>query len=93
MPTRRDFIRTGAAGLAPFFMPSALAAASGTPAPYRKAVKLGMSKGDSLATRIANIKAAGFDGFEADSPTNLDLDEMKVLAKEHGLAIHGVVDS
>jgi len=93
MPTRRDFIRTGAAGLIPFFMPPALAAASGTPAPYRKAVKLGMSKGDSLAQRIGNIKAAGFDGFEADSPTNLDLDEMKALAKEHGLAIHGVVDS
>jgi L-ribulose-5-phosphate 3-epimerase len=93
MSTRRDFIRTGAAGLIPFFMPSAFAAAGGTTSPYRKAVKLGMSKGESLAVRIANIKAAGFEGFEADSPTDLNLDEIKALAKEHGLAIHGVVDS
>lgn len=84
---------TGAAGLLPCFLPLSFAASGSTPAPYRKAVKLGMSKGETLAERIANIKAAGFDGFEADSPTDLDLEEVKSLAIEHNLAIHGVVDS
>lgn len=80
--------------MVPAFIPGISSALETKPAaPLRKAVKLGMSKGGTLAERIANIKAAGFDGFEADSPTDLDLGEIKKLADEQGLAIHGVVDS
>jgi L-ribulose-5-phosphate 3-epimerase len=93
MYSRRHFLATGAAALTPFFIPSSFAAEAKSGAPVRKAVKLSMSKGASLAERIGNIKKAGFDGFEADSPTDLNLDEIKALAKEHGLTIHGVVDS
>jgi L-ribulose-5-phosphate 3-epimerase len=93
MQSRRHFLRAGVTALAPFFVPVSFAAEGKTAAPLRKAVKLGMSSGAGLAERIANIKAAGFDGFEADSPTDLNLDEIKRLAAENGLVIHGVVDS
>lgn len=93
MQSRRHFLRSGVAALAPLVLPFSFAAEGKPAAPLRKAVKLGMSTGGSLAERIANIKAAGFDGFETDSPTDLDLDEVKRLAEEHGLVVHGVVDS
>ena len=101
--TRRDFIRTGSGALAAVSLgvgvtgSAAMAETEAEPAKkrsIRKAVKLGMVKGDmSLMEKFKLVKEIGFDGIEPDSPNKLDPDEMLAARDATGLVIHGVVDS
>ncbi len=60
----------------------------------KKAVKLGMVAGEmALLDKFKLLKKLGFDGVEADSPNNLDNNELLAARDETGLIIHGVVDS
>lgn len=60
----------------------------------KKALKYGMiAEGATIAEKFAAAKAAGFDGVEMDSPSDLDSDEIIAARDASGLAIPGVVDS
>jgi hexulose-6-phosphate isomerase len=60
----------------------------------RKAVMIGMvAEGKTLAEKCAIVREAGFEGMEIDSPTELDLDELKAGADKAGLVLHGAVNS
>jgi len=60
----------------------------------RKALKIGMIKeGETVHERFAVARAAGFEGVELDSPSDLDLDEAIAASAATGLEIPGVVDS
>ena len=62
----------------------------------KKALKYGMigeGEGATIAEKFATAKAAGFDGVEMDSPSDLDADEILAARDASGLAIPGVVDS
>ncbi|MFO0918675.1 MAG: sugar phosphate isomerase/epimerase family protein [Planctomycetaceae bacterium] len=57
----------------------------------RKAVKLGMVKGDgSLTDKFKMLKEIGFEGIDIDSPQKRD-DVLKAR-DESGLIVHGIVD-
>lgn len=60
----------------------------------RLALKYGMiDAGSSVREKFTIARAAGFDGVEMDSPTDLDLAEVLAARDATGLAIPGVVDS
>lgn len=60
----------------------------------RKAVMIGMvAEGKTLAEKCEIVREAGFEGMEIDSPTGLDLDELKAGADKVGLVLHGAVNS
>lgn len=62
----------------------------------KKALKYGMiggGEGATIAEKFAVAKAAGFDGVEMDSPSDLDADEILAARDASGLTIPGVVDS
>jgi hexulose-6-phosphate isomerase len=54
----------------------------------------GMVEGSgTLLEKFATVKAAGFEGVELDSPSNLHADEVLEAMKKTGLEVSGVVDS
>lgn len=70
--------------------------AAATPAPFKKAVKIGMVKlGENvdLLTKFKVLKELGYDGVELNSPGGPDKDEVRKAIEESGLPVHGVVDS
>ncbi len=94
--TRREFVKTaGTAAAALTLGEVALAKATPTaPRPIKKAVKLGMVKGDmSMLEKFNLLKKLGYDGVELDSPNSYDNDEVLAARDESGLPIHGVVNS
>ena len=105
---RRQFIATstamlagsavlGGAGLAS----AAVAQEAGAMTPpgtrkrdIRKSLKYGMiGDGSTVLEKFQSAKAAGFEGVEIDSPSDLDLEEVKAAMAETGLVVPGVVDS
>jgi hexulose-6-phosphate isomerase len=90
--TRRSFLQTSAvatvAGAAPMFL-----GAREPKVRLKKAVKFEMIQAGSILDRFELAKKCGFLGVEADSPTNLNKDEMVAARDKTGLAIHGVIDS
>ena len=107
-PDRRAFIAASTAMLAGSTVlgRSGLAAASAaqeaapmTPPGTRKrdikkALKYGMiGDGTTVLEKFQSAKAAGFEGVEIDSPSDLDLEEVKAAMKETGLVVPGIVDS
>jgi len=59
-----------------------------------KSLKFGMiGAGDTVREKFEISKAAGFDGVELDSPSDLDLDEVMEARDAVGIRIPGVVDS
>lgn len=59
----------------------------------KKAVKLGMARANTVMERFELVKKCGFEGVEADSPSNLNRDELVRARDKTGIAIHGVIDS
>jgi hexulose-6-phosphate isomerase len=59
----------------------------------KKAVKFGMIKGGTILERFELAKKCGFLGVEADSPSNLNREEMIQARDKTGVVIHGVIDS
>ncbi len=100
---RREFIATTAATAIVAASGVAFAAQPGTPpaaAPakpkrtLRKAVMFGMiGEGKTFAEKFKILKEAGFDGVEGDSPTDLNIAEMREAADKAGITIHGMVNS
>ncbi len=61
---------------------------------YRLSLKWGMiAGGASILDKFEIVKRCGFDGIEIDSPSNLNLDEIKEASKRTGIVVEGVVDS
>jgi len=60
----------------------------------KKTVKIGMVNIEgSILDKFKLLKELGFDGYELDSPSNLNMDEVLAARDATGLPIHGVVDS
>ena len=60
----------------------------------KKALKYGMiADGDTVLEKFQSAKAAGFEGIEMDSPSNLDIQEVIAARDATGMVIPGVVDS
>ena len=92
---RRDFLLTGALGVAGLALDGKSVYARPTPRSIRKAVKFGMVQEPdlSIAEKFQLLKDLGFDGVEMNSPSDLDRDEVIAARDAVGLPIHGVVDS
>ena len=92
---RRDFLLTGALGVAGLALDRKNVFARSTAPSIRKAVKFGMVQEPdlSIAEKFQLLKDLGFDGVEMDSPSDLDRDEVIAARDAVGLPIHGVVDS
>lgn len=59
-----------------------------------KSLKFGMiGAGETVREKFEIARAAGFDGVELDSPSDLDLDEVMEARGAVGIKIPGVVDS
>jgi hexulose-6-phosphate isomerase len=68
--------------------------AARAPRAIKKAVKLGMVKGDlTLAEKFQRLADLGFHGVELSSPNGHDPDEVLEARDRSGIAIHGVVCS
>lgn len=91
MQTRRHFLNATVATLAA----SSLSLRAQDKPKLRKAVKIGMIKGESFEEKFALIKKLGFDGVEMDSPgcNEAQRAEAKAAAAKTGIIIHGVVIS
>jgi L-ribulose-5-phosphate 3-epimerase len=88
---RRRLLAAGAALGAAWARPARAARARRD---LRIALKYGMfGAGASVRERFEVARAAGFEGVEMDSPSELDLDEVLAARDATGLAIPGVVDS
>lgn len=60
----------------------------------KKTVKIGMVDiPGTILDKFNLLKELGFNGYELDSPSNLDIDEVIAARDATGLPIHGVVDS
>lgn len=60
----------------------------------RCSLKIGMvSEGDTILEKFQLLKDLGYDGVELDSPSALDLSEVKEAMDATGLDVPGVVDS
>jgi L-ribulose-5-phosphate 3-epimerase len=107
-PDRRQFITTSTALLASSAVLGSTGLASGAstreggamiPAGTRKrdikkSLKYGMiGDGTTVLEKFQSAKTAGFEGVEIDSPSDLDLEEVKAAMAETGLVVPGVVDS
>ena len=107
-PDRRQFIATSTAMLAGSAVLGGAGLAQGaatqeagamTPPGTRKrdikkSLKYGMiGDGATVLEKFQSAKAAGFEGVEIDSPSDLDLEEVKAAMAETGLVVPGVVDS
>src|SRR5262245_54317244 len=91
--TRREFLRTSAAGVALAAAGPALAAQDKKPR-LKKAVKYPMIKiRGSIQEKFELIKKLGFLGVEIDSPSNVNKEEAVRARDATGIAIHGVIDS
>lgn len=95
---RRSFLELSAVGALAALAPLSLATAKpSTKTPrvkLEKALKYGMiGEGDSVRAKFELIKELGFDGVEPDSPSNLDLDEVREAMAATGVQVPGVVDS
>lgn len=90
--SRREFVQAAAiGGLAASYSLPTNAQEAAPPMRYRKAVKLSMVRGDSIAARFKIVKELGFDGIDVDG-AGLKQDEVLKARDETGLTIHGVVD-
>ncbi len=91
---RRDFLRAATA-TATAVLASRAGWAEPAKAPkLRKAIKYDMVAGKaSNKDKLALVKKCGFEGIEINSPSNLDIPDLIAAAKEHGITIHGVIDS
>ncbi len=88
---RRQFLAATTMTLAAGALGQAAAQAAESQFKLRKAVKLGMVKGDgSLTEKFKMLKAVGFEGIDIDSPQKLD--EVLKARDESGLIVHGIVD-
>jgi len=69
-------------------------AGTGTPAPFKKAVKIGMVKieGD-LTAKLTTLAELGYDGIELDGPGSFTAEEVKRAIDASGIPVHGVVDN
>ena len=93
MVDRRDFLRTAGLVVAAGSIATAFqsAQANDNKPRLRKALKLGMIKGDaSLVERFKLAKEAGFEGVDVDS--DQPVEEVKRAMAESGLIVHGMVD-
>jgi L-ribulose-5-phosphate 3-epimerase len=96
---RRRFIHTSAAIAAGATLAGSIttfaADVKKTSLPKLKlALKYSMIKGNGTENeKIALIKKIGYDGVEIDSPSTIDLDKLNAACKQHGITVHGVIDS
>lgn len=92
---RRDFLLTGALGIAGFSLGNTSGFAHTGSSSIQKAVKFNMIQEPdlSIAEKFQLLKGLGFDGVEMSSPNDLDRDELIAARDATGLPIHGVVDS
>jgi len=92
--TRRRFLAAAAATGA-FVRPTDRTVAADPPAApgrFKKAVILGMVKGDMpVMDKFRLLKDLGFDGVEIEAHSGLDRDEVVRARDATGLVIHGVV--
>ena len=95
MSTRRDFLKSAAAGAVALSAGASLAIQDSRPRHgFKKAVMYGMIAGKlSILEKFQLLKKAGFDGVEMDSPSDLDLAEVIAARDATGIAIPTVVDS
>ncbi|AGA30424.1 TIM barrel protein [Singulisphaera acidiphila] len=89
MIDRRSFLKGTGATIAAATMGVPALAADGAAPAWKKAFMLGTTKGPILPDFEA-LKAAGFQGVELLSPTELDRDEVLRARDKTGLIIHGV---
>lgn len=86
--------RAGLASAAPAQEADAMTTPGTRKRDIRKSLKYGMIKdGSTVLEKFYGAKAAGFEGVEIDSPSDLDLDEVKAAMSETSLVVPGVVDS
>jgi hexulose-6-phosphate isomerase len=94
---RRTLLGAGAALGASWMLPAQAAVLSTPqrkPRKLKKSLKFGMiGQGATLREKFQVARAAGFDGVELDSPSDLDLEEVLAASSASGLEIPGVVDS
>jgi L-ribulose-5-phosphate 3-epimerase len=103
---RRDVLKFGGGALAVAAMGSVLPAAeeakTDAAKPDLPARKRAMKKavmwdmigvGKTVLEKFEAMKAAGFDGVEMNSPSNISIDEVKAACEKTGIVIEGVVDS
>jgi len=98
MTTRRHFIqRTAAAAGTAVLLGRAIPAGAAGEKPSRdlkKALKIGMVRIEgSLTDKFKLLKQLGFHGVELNSPSSIELDEVKRAKEASGLLVPGVVDS
>ena len=94
MLNRREFIATSAALAAAGVVLAQPQPESKPKRTLKKAVMFGMiGEGSTLAEKFKVLKDSGFDGVEADSPTDLNIDDMRTAADKAGITIHGMVNS
>jgi L-ribulose-5-phosphate 3-epimerase len=86
---RRGFLQTTAATL----LAGGVATAARPKARLKKAVKFSMIQGGSILEKFELAKKCGFLGVEADSPSNLNKEEMVKARDKTGVVIHGTIDS
>ncbi len=91
---RRTFLKTAAAAAAVASMPTLARAAEEKKYSLKKAVKYGMiGAGKNPQEKLELIKKIGFLGAEIDSPSGINLKELKAAQDATGMKIHGVIDS
>ena len=100
---RRRFIASSAAAsIAGVALPSlgsaqetiAVTASNKTAATIFKSLKWGMIQGgETILDKLRLVGELGFDGVELNSPSNINLDEVREAVKETGVIVDGVVDS
>jgi hexulose-6-phosphate isomerase len=96
---RRGFLAAAGASLAlPFHREREAARVperpSVKPRKLRKACMFGMVEGGaSVREKFARLREAGFEGVELDSPSGLDLDEVRAAMLATGMEVAGTVDS
>ncbi len=89
LTTRRGFVSTALAGT----LACATTWAHTSKVKLKKAVKLEMIDAGTILERFELAKKCGFLGVEADSPSDLNRDEMVKARDKTGIVIHGVIDS
>ncbi len=89
LTTRRGFVSTALAGT----LACATTWAHTSKVKLKKAVKFEMIDAGTILERFELAKKCGFLGVEADSPSDLNRDEMVKARDKTGIVIHGVIDS
>jgi len=87
--TRRGFVSTALAGT----LACATTWAHTSKIKLKKAVKFEMIDAGTILERFELAKKCGFLGVEADSPSEINRDEMVKARDKTGIVIHGVIDS